>query len=71
MKKVTKPLLVVSFLLLCFFTYNSDSRAQGLEGGFGKKCKTDEKCPLSSYTECDEFGDGTACVCFVCGSNDQ
>lgn len=70
MKNLKASLVLILFLFIGFVAYQSDSVAQGLEND-GKKCKTDKRCPLSTYTECDEFGDGTECVCFVCGSNNQ
>ena len=32
----------------------------------GKTCKNDERCWNGNTVECDEFGDGIECVCYIC-----
>ena len=38
--------------------------AQGETGGGG--CKSDNRCWNGNTIECDEFGTGSECVCYVC-----
>ena len=43
----------------------SSVSAQG-EIGAGRECKSDNRCWNGNTIECDEFGTGSECVCYVC-----
>lgn len=64
MKKVIVTTATV--LTLVLIGVSSNSNAQTIGNDDGKKCKNSTRCPGSNFIQCDEFGTGLECVCFVC-----
>lgn len=71
--KIKRKFLLLSFIICLVAALGISLKGQKIEDikDPGKKCKNDERCWNSTTVECDEFGDGRECVCYVCQRTEE
>ena len=59
---------MIAAILVCAVGISVNAFSQGPGDPIldGKTCRSDERCWNGNTVECDEFGDGRECVCYIC-----